>query len=121
MNLNDARKLANAEMQAYGLSERGWTFDFDNGLRRFGRCAYGPKLISLSRRITELNGYDEVRETILHEIAHALAYIRHGITGHGLIWYTVAREVGSTGERCYSAASVVTPPTRKALRPGDTR
>jgi hypothetical protein len=41
-----------------------------------------------------------VRETILHEIAHALAGPR---AGHGPRWRAIAHRIGSTGERCVSA------------------
>lgn len=47
-----------------------------------------------------LYGEAEVRETILHEIAHALAGPR---AGHGARWREIAHRIGSTGERCVSA------------------
>jgi hypothetical protein len=43
-------------MRRHGLFEAGWRFRFDHARRRFGCCRYGPKLITLSRPLTLLNG-----------------------------------------------------------------
>jgi len=68
---NAARILAVTLMQQHGLV--GWTFKFDHARRRFGCCNFTRRTISLSRPLTFLNDDAEVRDTILHEIAHALA------------------------------------------------
>jgi hypothetical protein len=52
----------------------------DSAVRRFGTCRYSRKLITLSRQLIELNDQARVLDTILHEIAHALAGPK---TGHG--------------------------------------
>jgi hypothetical protein len=45
-----------------------------------------------------LNDEREVRDTILHEIAHALAPPG---AGHGAKWQAVALSIGCSGRRCY--------------------
>ena len=72
MHLIDARNLAWDLMRQHGLADLGWRFRFDHARRRFGSCKYREKAITLSRPLTLLNGEAEVRDTVLHEIAHAL-------------------------------------------------
>lgn len=80
------------------LADEGWRFDFDNAKSRFGACHYRTKKITLSGYLVPLNDEAEVRNTILHEIAHALA---GAASGHGPEWKRVARSIGCTGDRCY--------------------
>jgi SprT protein len=97
MNLYDAQNLAEQLMRLYHVPA-AWSFRFDHSKVRFGKCNYGRKQISLSRHLVELNSEAEVRETILHEIAHALA--PRG-AGHGPKWQRVAQSIGCTAKRCY--------------------
>lgn len=105
-----AASLARKLMNEHGLGHA--TFSFDRSKSRFGYCReemrYGVKSIhiSLSEHLVRLNSEDEVRNTILHEIAHALVGNCHG---HDWVWKTKAREIGSDGIRCYSRDDVVTP------------
>lgn len=82
-----------------------WEFKFNNGKLRFGLCSFRQRTIYLSKPLTKLNDEHAVRETILHEIAHALVGIKEG---HGPVWRKKARELGCSGERCYGS-EVVTP------------
>jgi hypothetical protein len=50
-----------------------WSFQFDSAKLAFGKCNFTDRVISLSRHLVELNNEAEVRDTVLHEIAHALA------------------------------------------------
>jgi predicted SprT family Zn-dependent metalloprotease len=97
MELEAAHKLAIELMRLHRVPT-AWTFAFDRSKVRFGRCHYGLKQISLSRYLVELNDEAEVRDTILHEIAHALAPKR---AGHGPAWQAVARSIGCNAQRCY--------------------
>lgn len=99
MNLSDAQIMATKLMEQHGLIENGWNFRFDNAKRRFGLCHHGTKTISLSRHLVELNSEHHVRQTILHEIAHALVDRNHG---HDAVWKQMATKIGHSGERCYS-------------------
>jgi predicted SprT family Zn-dependent metalloprotease len=108
MNLYAARDLAVSLMRAHGLM--GWTFAFDHARRRFGACRYRAKRITLSRHLAFLNGEEEVRDTILHEIAHALT----PGDGHGEKWKRKCLEIGAKPVRCYTDEAVVSPPRRIA-------
>jgi predicted SprT family Zn-dependent metalloprotease len=98
MELWNARRLAEQLMEKHGLSgEGGYRFVWDNAKRRFGCCFIHRKLISLSKPLTLLNEETDVRDTILHEIAHALTPTH----GHNAVWKAKCREIGCTPERLF--------------------
>jgi predicted SprT family Zn-dependent metalloprotease len=106
-----ARRLMNEH-----LAGQGWSFEWDRAKRRFGACHTATKRITLSHTLVLLNDEDEVRNTILHEIAHALAGAK---AGHGPVWRAQARAIGCDAKRCYSDTKVTTPTGRyKAVCPG---
>ena len=102
MDKSYAGFLATHNLYKHGLLEHGWKFRWHNKKVALGTCSYNRKLIYLAEWYVELNDKDEVMDTILHEIAHALAYHRHGSTGrgHGRIWKSICREIGAKPERC---------------------
>lgn len=95
--LSDCIALAETLIKQHGLD--GWSFQFDSALRRAGACDYSMKVISLSRLYCLEVSEDQVRDTILHEIAHALAGPKHN---HDAKWKSIARAIGCTAERCHS-------------------
>src|SRR4051794_26770877 len=109
MNLIEARNLARQLMDLHGLAD--WSFAYDRARRRFGSCRWRKKQITLSHPLTLLNTEAQVRDTILHEIAHALA----PNAGHGPKWKAACRRVGAKPARCYTDADVVSP-SRKPAR-----
>lgn len=104
MNLHKAIDLAVELMIKHNIYQQGWRFEFDNAKRRFGRCRYRSKTITLSRYLTELNSEEKVKDTILHEIAHALCPQE----GHSEVWRRKAIEIGCNGNRCYNPKEVET-------------
>jgi len=88
-------------MNEHGLHR--WDFEFDRAVRRAGACHYGSRTgkpkITLSRALMVNWAESEVRNIVLHEIAHALA--GHA-AGHGREWKRVARSIGCSGDRCWS-------------------
>ncbi|MEN7973563.1 MAG: SprT-like domain-containing protein [Verrucomicrobiota bacterium] len=83
-------------MHAHGLKK--WHFKFDHGTRRAGCCNYRDKIISISFNLVQSASDEDIRDTVLHEIAHALVGRKHH---HDAIWKAKAREIGCSGERCH--------------------
>lgn len=107
MDLKALQAFAEGKLREHGLHERGWRFQFDHARQRFGACRYGRRLITVSRHLAALNDEAECRDTVLHEIAHALA---GRAAGHGPAWKQTCRRVGARPERCYDARAVTRPP-----------
>lgn len=95
MNLHDAHNLANQKMAEYGLTD--WTFRWQNRRKVCGSCYHTLKQITLSKPITAVNSEEHVLDTILHEIAHALA---GPYAGHGPIWKAQAAAIGARPVAC---------------------
>lgn len=106
MLLHNAADLANAKMGEFGLTEIGGSFQLNRAKRRAGCCRYSCKLITLSRKYIEGNTIEEVTDTILHEVAHALVGPGHG---HNEIWKAKCREIGAKPIRCYNSDKVKMP------------
>jgi predicted SprT family Zn-dependent metalloprotease len=92
-----------AEMMAkdlikYHLADM-YRFTWDNAKRRRGCCNYRKGTISLSYPLTQIIPEDNIINTILHEIAHALA---PAWDGHGPAWRKIALALGCDGKRCAS-------------------
>jgi len=79
--------------------EPGWSFGFDRATKRAGACHYGERRITVSRYLAERWSDDDIHQTLLHEVAHAIAGRR---AGHGPAWRRVATELGYVGERTHS-------------------
>ena len=83
--------LARDLMDAHGLDD--WTLAFVESRRRLGECWYDHQLIRIARHHAIEDPEPEIRDTVLHEIAHALA--GHA-AGHGPVWKAIARRIGAT-------------------------
>ncbi|MEO3937372.1 SprT-like domain-containing protein [Dermatophilaceae bacterium Soc4.6] len=95
MDLRSAQLLARQLLDEHGLTR--WRVELDSAVTRAGVCRYADRTIGLSGPLTRLHDETEVRETILHEVAHALAGPR---AQHGPRWRAIAHSIGSSGERC---------------------
>lgn len=100
MDLTQAFTMAEQLVAEHGLE--GWQVQYDGAKRRAGICRYAQQVIGLSAPVTMLHGEDEVRDTVLHEIAHALVGPRHG---HDRVWRQVALRIGCSGARCVDSES----------------
>ena len=95
MELRAAYELAVSLIDQHGLT--GWRVDFDTAKRRAGVCRYEKRVIGLSAPLTRLHDEMEVRDTVLHEIAHALVGASQG---HNETWRQTAVSIGCSGTRC---------------------
>lgn len=95
--LQRVRRWAEALIVAH--LDPSWTFAFDNAKRRAGLCDYTRKRISVSRYLAARYDDDTNHQTLLHEVAHALAGSR---AGHGPRWKAIARELGYVGGTTHS-------------------
>lgn len=110
-NIEEVEQLALQLMKQHGLLGKGWVFEFDNAKRRFGQADSARRTISMSKPIVLLNlsNDGELRNVILHEIAHGLAT---RVSLHNAEWRTIARSIGCTGDRCYDNNDVIDPPSK---------
>src|SRR4051812_49651304 len=115
MNLYEAQHLARDLMDRHGLAD--WRFQFDHARRRFGSCRIRTRTITLSRPLTLLNPEDQVRDTILHEIAHALT----PGDGHGTKWRAAGARGGARPPRGFGGAGGGAPPPPPAAAPDGGR
>ncbi len=95
MNPYDAHKLALKIIEEHCPE---YSFKFDNAKKRAGCCNYTLKRISISKNLLQF-GEEEVRQTLLHEAAHAMVGPGHH---HDHVWKRAARSIGCNGERCHS-------------------
>jgi hypothetical protein len=113
MDTTTATALATKMMGDHGLTAAGWTFRFDGATSRLGLCSYSTKTISMGLTYVLAAEPEQVEQTMLHEIAHALVgcyatnadgsrvlylgqYVKNG---HGDAWKRKAREIGYNGKR----------------------
>jgi predicted SprT family Zn-dependent metalloprotease len=94
----EAEALALRLMKRHGLSQ--WGFGLNRSKRNLGLCRYAERRIELSAHFVAQHDEPEIRDVILHEIAHALA--GHD-AGHGSLWRAICRAIGARPERCGSA------------------
>ena len=110
MDIQEAKHLAIAEMNKWGLIDKGWHVSLNTNKRRLGYCSYIREEIGLSRSFVLYNNESEVMDTIRHEIAHALAGLG---TKHGRLWKLWAKKVGCTSVRATASASTIKMPKGK--------
>ena len=92
------KTLARDLMDVHGLKE--WSIRLNNAKMTAGQCNCIKKEITLSRHLATQEEA-RIRNTILHEIAHALVGAE---AGHGPIWRKKAIEIGCDGKRCYEGS-----------------
>lgn len=119
MRAADVPRLARELLDKWGLA--AWQFSWNRAIRRAGCCHYRDKTITLSMYYAQLNCErlpDDVLDTILHEIAHALAGPK---AGHGPEWKKQCVRVGAKPERCYRDTVAMPTPKLEAVCGGCNR
>lgn len=96
----DVALYAQACMQACGLHD--WSLKWDRAIRRLGCCKMSRREISLSQYFVAAyleRDQEVIRHTILHEVAHALAWLNYHERGHGEAWRLFCAALGIPDER----------------------
>ena len=96
--VEDAAKRLLAEHLPAASGATQWTFGFDLATSRAGVCHYSERRINLAVSYCLASSRQEIADTILHEIAHAIAGPQHN---HDAVWKATARRIGCTGDRCH--------------------
>lgn len=94
--IHTARQL----VREHGLQD--WAVQWSRSKRNAGHCNYTTKTLSFSPYVIPQFSDDKQRNTILHEIAHALT----PGAGHGPVWQAKARAIGCDGKRTYDSKNV---------------
>ncbi|MGB3454048.1 MAG: SprT-like domain-containing protein [Moheibacter sp.] len=98
----DKEKLAEIEKLAIELMNKHGVghFKFKYGRSRTyaGNCSSSSQTIRLSIRFVLKNDIERIKNTILHEIAHATVGAEHG---HRKVWQDKAKELGVTWTKNY--------------------
>jgi predicted SprT family Zn-dependent metalloprotease len=95
----DAEALAQQLIAQHGLWN--WEFAFNRRKQSMGLCVHSRKTIELSIHFVDRdNPWEEVRDTILHEIAHALVGPKHG---HDRVWKRKCLQIGAKPRACGDA------------------
>lgn len=106
----DVEAFVCACLDACGLQE--WRFEWDRAVRRLGCCKMSKRVVSLSRYFVDAylaRDPKQVRTTVLHELAHALAWVHHRERGHGDAWRYWCAALGIPGEKSASKCEDFTP------------
>ncbi len=89
--LNQMTVMARRLMDEHGLAD--WTLMLVESKHRLGDCSFRDRVIRISRRHVLDGSAAQIQDTVLHEIAHAIA---GPAAGHGPLWKAVARRIGAT-------------------------
>lgn len=88
----------------YNLSDRAWSFGFNNHKSSLGMCYYQTKRVELSMEWMKINTSSpaDMEEVIRHEIAHAIDFLKRGKSDHSKKWKRICVQVGANPERCHT-------------------
>lgn len=100
----ELRAYARQLLDQHGLSE--WNLRLDTAKRRAGLTNYQRKQISLSRLLLCAYPEAQMRDVILHEIAHAQVGAGQG---HGPKWQQAAKKLGANPRACINDQNLPTP------------
>lgn len=99
MNLTRAREIGLLMMREHNLITNkpfgNWSFYWDkSSTAKLGACIFAEKTIKFSQRYMAYIDEARFRNTMLHEIAHALVGTGHG---HDDVWKKKCLEIGGDG------------------------
>lgn len=109
--------LARRQLEFYQLE--GWQFGWDKARRRLGACWFDKRLVTISAvymRENKETNLEQVLDTLLHEIAHALAWTHHRERTHGKHWRHFCKQLGCSTRATVVAEQVCSSPPKYAMR-----
>ena len=101
--LHTVAATARELMDLHGLSD--WALVYGESQRRLGLCKHKDQLIRIALHHALDDEDHDIRDTVLHEIAHALAGPGHG---HGARWKEIAARIGASPASAKQTKSVST-------------
>ena len=110
MKLADAQALAELYLEHHLPA---WSFKFNRRKKALGVAKLQLKRIELSEFWAVHLKEAEILDTLLHEIAHAMAWDLEQYSGHGTPWKRYCRQLGARPSRVADVKSV-TPILEKA-------
>lgn len=116
MNRNEASNFTRRELDKYNLKEWKIRITQNPEWSFLGMCVHTDKTIILNAFHIDIHPDEEVRNTILHELGHALVGPGHA---HDEVWEAKAREVGCDNTLPCSLLSI-RPDILDAIRSGAT-
>lgn len=90
MRLTEAKAMTERLITEH-LAGKGWSFRWSRQTKGYGACDHMNKKIMLSKANTQYETEDATEQTVLHEIAHALAGPGNG---HNRKWKMIALSIG---------------------------
>ena len=91
MTLESIEKLAKELLTLHNLPN--WKFAFNDRKRTVGLCSYQKSTIFVSKGFAIGMEDAQIKNTLLHEIAHALVGPGHG---HNHVWKAMAVKIGAS-------------------------
>lgn len=85
----DAQKMCDEKLKEYNLTH--WKASFISSTTKCAACDFENKRILISTNYCNACTIEDMKETILHEIAHALVGYA---SGHNEVWQAKAKEIG---------------------------
>jgi len=104
MNKQSLIALGNSLLAEHLPSD--WKFELNKRKSSLGLCSFTKKTIYSSEYFIGRIDDNELKDTILHEIAHALADINDDHRGHGSPWKKACRSIGAKPVRCHTGEVV---------------
>jgi len=93
---NTIRYLVETNLMNHNLKNKGWSFKLlTTSKRQHGYCDYTNKVIAISKYYIGTEFFNELRDTVLHEIAHALTPGEH----HSKKWKNICLRLRIKPER----------------------
>lgn len=96
---NECLNFLETNYPSYFLMVKQYKFGFGSKKRSFGTCYYRTKEIKIHMYSSQHMKAEQVKDTILHEMAHVIDKEKNGYSsGHGRNWKTICYEIGCTAK-----------------------